>query len=264
MNAKDRAVCTLVGVLAFSAGILVSASIASRSEDQKDIQGKKFSLTLDLGYSDNRFTRSPPDTWWQPDQNHEGHVKAGGGTVGLSWDVTDSLTLGAHYVQLGRTEVNALAIAFPGDDRAKQGSIDPMRAPCSDSFKDGCLYHWHTTAFSRGINLSASYKLFEIAGVRLDGKVGLYANRLTAHAVVEPVGCNDSCGWRVQVDQSVDRITPMWGAAVRWKWFAVGLEFYEGIGGGTPIAYNRGQPIVANVQGRVEVKTISVRIPFSL
>jgi len=58
----------------------------------------------------------------------------------------------------------------------------------------------------------------------------------------------------VQVDQSAERITPMWGAVVRWKWLFASWESYENIGSHTPVT--------ANVKGAVEVKTIGVRIPI--
>lgn len=230
-------------------GVLIALGINSIAQE------KKSGITVDVGYSDNRFTASPDNQWYQKDQEHSSRYKSGGGTLGASFDLNPAWTVGIHYVQLGRTNVDALAVAFPGDDRANMtADINPRRAECSTSFKEGCIAQWHTTTYTRGLNFSFAHRLFDLGGVRFDGKVGLYAHRLSSHAIVEPLGCRDNCPWRIQVDQSAERIAPMWGVVARWKYLFFSWESYENIGVHTPVT--------ANVKGSVEVKTIGVRIPL--
>lgn len=232
-------------------GVAIGVCIqAARSDERKS------SVSLDLGLSANRATPSPDGQWYQKDQDGTGLYKSTAGTFGASFYLNPAWTVGIHYVSLGRFHVDALAVAFPGDDRKNMtAGIDPLRAECrTPPFKAGCLDQWHTASYARGINLSTSFKMFEVEGVRFDAKVGLYTHKLTSAAIVEPLGCRDNCSWRVQVDQSAERISPMWGVVVRWKYLFASWESYERIGEHTPVT--------ANIKGPVEVKTIGVRIPI--
>lgn len=237
-------------------GLLLGIGLTPRADDRPRLSFEAApKVTLDAGYADCRHTPSPDGQWYQKDQDGTGRYKAGCGTFGFSGALNDDWTVGVHYVSLGRTRVDALAVAFPGDDRANMTSdINPRRAECSPQFAQGCLYQWHTGSFVRGVNFSLARKLFRIGDVRFDGKVGLYAHRLSSNAIVEPLGCRDNCPWRIQVDQSGERIKPMWGAVAKWKYFYASWEFYEGIGAHTPVT--------ANIKGRADVKTIGVSIPL--
>lgn len=247
-------------LLGYAGGL---ATLHALSQQKMPIEPKGHGVTLDLGFSDNRFTPSPDNQWYQKDQEHSSRYKAAGGTVGLSFDLNPAWTVGIHYVSLGRPHVDALAVAFPADDRAKMvAGVNTTRPACGAQYTEACLYQWHTAAYVRGLNFSTSFRLFEVEGVRFDAKLGAYVNQMSQAAIVEPLGCRDNCPWRIQVDQSVNRVSPMWGAVVRWKWLFVSWEAYEGIGGRPSIPADRDQQITANVKGRVEVKTIGVRIPL--
>ena len=238
-------------------GLLLGIGLTPRAADDQPRLSFEAAprATLDAGYSDCRLPPSPDGQWYQKDQDGTGRYKAGCGTFGISAALNDDWTVGVHYVSLGRTQVDALAVAFPGDDRANMtADIDPRRPECSPQFAQGCLYQWHTGSFTRGVNFSIARRLFDLGPVRFDGKIGLYAHRLSSNAIVEPLGCRDNCAWRVQIDQSAERIAPMWGAVVKWKYFYFGWEFYERIGEHTPVT--------ANIKGRAEVKTIGVRVPL--
>lgn len=231
------------------------ATLAALAQQKMPIEPKRTSATADLGYSDCRFTASPDGQWYQKDQEHSSRYKAGCGTAGVSFYLNPAWSVGIHYVQLGRTNVEALAVAFPGDDRAQLvAGTNTTRAACNPSFGSGCLYQWHTGSFTRGVNFSTSFRMFEVEGVRFDAKVGAYFHKLSSTAVVEPLGCRDNCPWRITVDQSAQSVSPMWGAVVSWKWLYASWESYERIGAHTPVT--------ANVKGSVEVKTIGVRIPL--
>lgn len=244
------------GLVLLGMGIAIGITAkADKAEFAKAIDETASKFSADAGYSDCRYTASPDGQWYQKDQEHSSRYKAGCGTFGLGFKATEDFTLGVHYVQLGRTNVEALAVAFPGDNRALMtADIIPTRPACSPSFSAGCLYQWHTGSFTRGLNLSASYKLFDLGPVRFEGKGGLYFHKLSSTAVVEPLGCRDNCPWRVTVDQSAMSVGPMWGAVVRWKYFYASWESFERIGAHTQVT--------ANVKGPVEVKTIGVSIPL--
>lgn len=212
-------------------------------------------MTFDSGYSDCRHTPSPDGQWYQKDQEHSNRYKAGCGTFGFSVALNSAWTVGVHYVSLGRVRTDALAVAYPDDDHSKlPAGINTRRSECNPSFKSSCLYQWHSSSFTRGANFSIARRLLDVGGVRFDGKVGLYVHRLSSNSIVEPLGCRDNCAWRVQIDQSGERVTPMYGVIASWKHFYAGWEFYERIGEHTPVT--------ANVKGRVEMKTIGLRIPF--
>jgi len=244
----------LKSVLRDAALVLLGAVIGNALVSGAQTE-RKAGVSLDFGISDNRFTPSPDGQWYQKDQDGTGRYKTTAGTFGLSFDLNPVWTVGVHYVSLGRPHVDALAVAFPEDDRSKLvAGTNTTRPACNGSFTEACLYQWHTASYARGVNFSTSIRLFEVEGVRFDAKAGLYAHKLSQAAIVEPLGCRDNCPWRIQVDQSAERITPMWGGVVRWKWLFASWESYEGIGAHTPVT--------ANVKGRVEVKTIGVRIPI--
>ena len=229
-------------------GFTLSLAGSSFSEDRAKI-------TADLGFANCRHTPSPDGQWYQKDQDHSNRYKGGCGTFGLSIPVSGNWTAGIHYVSLGRVETHALAVNFPGDDRANMtAEINPRRAECRESMKEGCLYQWHTGSSTHGLNFSASYLLFNLGDASIEAKGGLYVHKLSNAAVVEPLGCRDNCAWRGHLDQSATRIAPMWGGVVRWKWLYASWEFYERIGEHTPVT--------ANIKGRVEVKTIGVSIPL--
>lgn len=238
-------------------GLLLGIGLTPHADDKPRLSFEPVApkVTADLGYADCRATPSPDGQWYQKDQDGTGRYKAGCGTFGFSAALNDDWTVGIHYVSLGRNRVDALAIAFPGDDRANMtAAIDPLRSACGATFTEGCKYQWHTGSFTRGLNFSLARRLFDFGPVRFDGKVGLYAHTLSSDAVVEPLGCRDNCPWRVLVDQSHNSIKPMWGAQVKWKYLFASWEFYEGIGAHTPVT--------ANIKGRTEVKTIGVSIPL--
>lgn len=252
MCSRDLAVL-LLGVVF---GVAINAALSEPEKTRGVLFDRNTGITLDFGLSDNRFTPSPDDQWRQKDQDGTGRYKTTAGTFGLSFELNPAWTVGIHYASFGRPHVDALAVAFPGDARENMtAAIDPKRADCQPQFNgNGCLYQWHTASYVRGVNFSTSFRMFEIEGVRFDAKVGLFAHKLSTSAIVEPLGCRDNCPWRVQVDQSAERISPMLGAVVRWKWIFASWESYERIGAHTPVT--------ANVKGAVEVKTIGVRIPL--
>jgi len=242
-----------IGMLAlgFIAGVLIVAANAQKM----NIEPSKSGVSLDLGYSDCRFTPAPDGQWYQKDQDHSSRYKAGCGTAGFSFDLTPGWTVGIHYVQLGRTRVDALAIAFPGDDRAKfDASTVPTRAECDRTWHDGCTYQWRSSSFTRGVNFSTSFRMFELGSVRFDAKVGAYAYKITQSSVVEPLNCRDDCAWRGVMEQNGKGLSPTWGGVVRWKFLYASWERYETVGDH--------MPVVANFKGPVEVKTIGVRIPL--
>lgn len=240
-----QATLFLCGLLA---GLIVAVAGSNHAQSR---------LSLDAGYSDCRATPAPDGQWVQLDQPHDGsRYKAGCGTAGLSFKVNDSWTLGVHYVSLGRVETHAFAVTMPGDDLLyRNASLDSRRAECQPAFNENnCAYSWDTGSFTRGVNFSASRKLLNIGDVRIEGKGGLYVHKLSNHAVVTPIGCRDSCAWQINIDQSAERVSPMWGAVARWKYFYASWEFYERIGEHTPVT--------ANIKGRTEVKTIGFSIPL--
>lgn len=242
----------LIGAVAGNAAFTSAQS--EREAFGKSMAERKSGVTLDIGISDNRATPSPDGQWYQKDQDGTGRYKTTAGTFGVSFDLNPAWTVGIHYVNLGRYHVDALAVAYPEDDRAKMAAgTNTTRPECNPQFAAACLYQWHTASYVRGINFSTSFKVFEVEGVRFDAKVGAFAHKLSSSAIVEPLGCRDNCPWRVQIDQSAERIAPMWGAVVSWKWLAFAWESYERIGEHTPVT--------ANVKGRVEAKTILLRIP---
>lgn len=244
-----------VALIAF--GLLLGIGLTPKADDKPRLNFEPAApkVSLDAGYSDCRPTASPEGQWWQRDQDRTRQNKSGCGTFGASFALNDDWTAGIHFVSLGRTNMDADAIAFPGDDRANMtADIDPLRAECGVSFHEGCKLQWHTQTFTRGLNFSLTRLLFKIGDARIEAKGGLYAHKLSSHAVYEPLGCRDNCPWRGTLDQSAERISPMWGVVFKWGYFFAGWEFYERIGEHTPVT--------ANIKGRAEVKTAGLRWTF--
>lgn len=238
-------------------GLMLGVGLTPRADDKPRLNFEPAApkVSLEAGYADCRATPSPDGQWYQKDQDRTSQYKAGCGTAGFSFSLNENWTAGIHFVSLGRTNVDALAIAFPGDARENMtADIDPLRAECQPSFHEGCKYQWHTRSFTRGLNFSLSRLLFKIGDARIEAKGGLYAHKLSSNAVYEPLGCRDNCAWRGTLDQSAERISPMWGVVLKWGYFYAGWELYERIGEHTPVT--------ANIKGRTEVKTIGVRIPL--
>lgn len=210
--------------------------------------------TAELGYSDCRYTPSPNGQFWQSDSDHSSRYKSGCGRFGLGLQITPAWNLNAAWVNLGRTDVNALAWACPGDDCTRL--VKSVSPDCPQALKENCQYRFNSGAYARGLALGTRLRLFEAGPIKVEVLGGLYAHKLTSHAQVEPINCHDgpNCQRFSTLDQTAFRISPIWGASAQWKFLFVSWEAYENIGVHTPVT--------ANVKGRVEVKTLGLRIPF--
>lgn len=236
-------------------GLLLGIGLTPRADDKPRVNFEPArKVTLDTGYADCRSTSAPNGQYYQEDQDHSQQLKAGCGTGGFSI-ARGPWTFGLHYVDLGTARTEATAIAFEGDDKAQfTAGTDPFRAECAAGIKGNCAYQFRTSNKVYGFNFSAARELFTIGEVRFDGKAGLYVHRLILHAQVEPTTCRDNCPWTYRMEQAATRITPTWGAVVRWKYFFASWEAYENIGVHSPVT--------AGIKGRTEVKTVGVSIPL--
>lgn len=239
----------------FLAGAAITITVNPLAQEKPKISFEsKPKVTADLGYADCRFTSAPDGQYYQKDQNHSQQLKAGCGLAGFSF-ARGPWTFGLHYVDLGTARTEAVAIAFEGDEKANfPAGTDPYRSECVAGIKGNCAYQFRTSNKVYGFNFSAARELFKIGEVSFDAKAGLYLHRLVLHAQVEPTTCRDNCPWTFRMEQAATRITPTWGAVVRWKYFFASWEFYENIGNHTPVT--------AGIKGRSEVKTIGVSIPL--
>lgn len=237
-------------VLGFIGGVCLRAAMPDDAKPERHS-----GVTFDTGYADCRHTSAPDGQYYQKNQNFSQQLKSGCGTAGLSYRLSDDWILGADYVSLGTARTEATAIAFTGDDAANfAAGTDAYRAECKDGIKGNCAYQFRTANKVYGFNFSAAYRFFNVGPVEFYGKGGLYLHRLVLHAQVENVNCRDNCPWTFRMEQSANRLTPMWGVVARWKYFYASWERYENIGAHSPVT--------AGIKGSAEVKTIGVSIPL--
>lgn len=215
-EAQALRLCILVGIVAFLAGIAVAISTSPRAEPILD--GK---TTFDLGAGECRYTKAPAGQWWQPEFQNSFRTVDNCQSLGFSFALSKSWTLGIHYAALGSVSIDATAVTCPADDceKTRDYSKDFSRADCLKWNEDNCGYRWTSGGNAKGALATAAYRVFDMGALGFDLRGGLYFHQLKYAAAVENFGCPDAPSCRqVTITQKTHfAVRPVYGVGVKYK-----------------------------------------------
>lgn len=260
-KAKTHRLCILVGIVSFLAGITVAISTSPRAESTLD--GK---TTFDLGAGECRYTKSPPGQWWQPEFQNSIRTVDNCQSIGFSYELSKSWTLGLHYAALGSVAIDATAVTCPMDDcdHTRDYSKDFSRAECKEWNADNCAYRWPSGGNAKGALATAAYRAFNIGALGFDLRGGLYFHQLKYAAAVESFGCPDmpSCRQLTVTQKTHFSVRPVYGLGVKYSpgWMAggyVGVTWDRFVGIG-----NRVKDMTAGFKGDTDRMMIWAGLPL--
>jgi hypothetical protein len=211
-----RRLCILVGIVSFLAGIAVAISTGPRAESILD--GK---TTFDLGAGECRYTASPPGQWWQPEFQHSIRTVDNCQSIGFSFALARSWTVGIHYASLGSVAIDATAVTCRADDCEKNRDYakDFYRPECLKWNEDNCAYRWTSGGNAKGALATAAYRVFDMGALGFDLRGGLYFHQLKYAAAVENFGCPDmaSCRQLTVTQKTHFDVRPVLGISAKYK-----------------------------------------------
>ena len=183
------------------------------------------------------FRTTPDGTYWQEALPHNTKLATPAYAIGLSYQATPTLSIQAHYLNLGSSRINGRAISDENYDH----KAHKCRVECSSVYQ----YNFTATDSLNGGDLTATYT-WQREGVQPFVKGGLALLYHEARFRNTDTGDIDRFnGWITELEL---------GAGLAYRWAYLELDYFQGMNFG-------GQNLPISTQQVVGF--VGVRIPLS-